>query len=137
MAILYSKLKGSLFVALTLAVNTFTIASALIFFYLEEGQNDKVTDLLDSIWWSFNTITTVGHGDIAPVTSGGKILGIFLMLLGTGMFATYTALLGIIFLGRNSYDLEHGQKNMAKVLLDIQSKVEVIEKKMERKKRND
>ena len=43
---------------------------------------EKDVEFLDSLWWTLVTITTVGYGDIAPVTVGGRIVGTGVMLLG-------------------------------------------------------
>ena len=47
---------------------------------------------MDAIWWAYATATGVGYGDVIPVSTLGKLLGIILMLLGTVLFATFTAL---------------------------------------------
>ena len=53
--------------------------------------------LVDAIWWSIVTLTTVGYGDITPVTIGGRITGIFLMLTGIGLLGLFTATIAGIF----------------------------------------
>ena len=45
----------------------------------------------DALWWSAATITTVGYGDIYPVTALGRIVGVFTMLVGISTFAVVTA----------------------------------------------
>ena len=59
---------------------------------LELDINQNINSFLDALWWSVATVTTVGYGDIIPQTPLGKVLGIFLMMTGTALFATYTAL---------------------------------------------
>lgn len=39
------------------------------------------------MWWAVVTLTTVGYGDVYPVTAMGRVLGSFIALLGIGMFA--------------------------------------------------
>lgn len=95
------------FLKLTFVGNSIIFLFSFVFHYLEGGVNPNVNTHLDSIWWSFATATTVGYGDIIPVTAGGKILGIFLMLTGTGLFATFTAFFADYFLGKNEIFLEH------------------------------
>lgn len=80
------------FGVITLLGNLMILGFSFVFYWLEFDQNNNVNDLLDALWWGFSTATTVGYGDIIPVTASGKILGILLMLVGTALFATYTAL---------------------------------------------
>lgn len=59
---------------------------------MEYGLNPKIQNYMDALWFSFSTVTTVGYGDITPITTAGRILGILMMLLGTTFFVTFTAL---------------------------------------------
>ncbi|MBT5095468.1 MAG: two pore domain potassium channel family protein, partial [Halobacteriovoraceae bacterium] len=80
------------FIFITLVGNAIVIGFSVAFYYIERAANYDVHSVLDAIWWGFSTATTVGYGDIIPMTDAGKILGIVLMLIGTALFATYTAL---------------------------------------------
>lgn len=66
-------------------------SGALGFHYMEAGVNPNVHGLWDSFWWTVVTVTTVGYGDIYPVTNGGRILAICLMLGGIATVSTSTA----------------------------------------------
>jgi len=90
--------RSPVFIMLTIVGNGLIIMSGALFYFLENGPNPKVHQLMDAIWWSFATATTTGYGDITPVTIQGKILGIFLMLMGTALFAMYTGLFAEIIL---------------------------------------
>ena len=74
--------------------------------YLAEvGVNEAVTSPLDALWWGITTMTTVGYGDVYPVTLEGRIAAAILMLLGIGLFSAITAI-GTSFLleGRRPKD---------------------------------
>ena len=45
----------------------------------------------DALWWSAATITTVGYGDIYPVTAAGRIIAVFTMVVGVSTLAVVTA----------------------------------------------
>jgi voltage-gated potassium channel len=60
--------------------------------YLVEGQTNGFTSIPQSIYWAIVTITTVGYGDIAPVTPLGKFIASFIMLLGYGIIAVPTGI---------------------------------------------
>lgn len=52
----------------------------------------------DAVWWAFVTITTVGYGDQYPVTNTGRIVGMFVMILGVSLFGVLTGFLANTFL---------------------------------------
>jgi voltage-gated potassium channel Kch len=58
----------------------------------------NITDASDAIWWAYVTITTVGYGDRYPVTNWGRIVGIFVMTAGVGLFGTLSGFLANSFL---------------------------------------
>jgi voltage-gated potassium channel len=60
--------------------------------YLAEGKASGFGSIPDSIYWAIVTITTVGYGDITPVTSVGKFIASFIMLLGYGIIAVPTGI---------------------------------------------
>jgi voltage-gated potassium channel len=63
-----------------------------IFLYAaENGVNDAIDSPLDALWWGIVTLTTVGYGDVYPVTGEGRIAASVLMLLGIGLFSAITA----------------------------------------------
>lgn len=57
----------------------------------ENGINEAITSPLDALWWGVVTLTTVGYGDVYPVTSEGRLAASILMLLGIGLFGAITA----------------------------------------------
>ncbi len=70
--------------------------------------------IFNAIWWSIVTLTTVGYGDITPTTTGGRIIGVFIMFLGIGLLGTFTATVASFFVekkmkeekGMKSFDFE-------------------------------
>lgn len=58
---------------------------------------ENTPSLMDAIWWSFVTITTVGYGDVTPTTLGGRITGVIVMVFGIGILGMFTATLASIF----------------------------------------
>jgi voltage-gated potassium channel len=67
------------------------IITSLAFFAAEAGHNPNVNSPLDAIWWGIVTLTTVGYGDILPITPEGRLAAIVLMVLGIGLFSAITA----------------------------------------------
>jgi voltage-gated potassium channel len=52
----------------------------------------------DSLWWAAQTVTTVGYGDVVPETAGGRLIGIFVMVVGVGAVSLITALVTSSFI---------------------------------------
>ncbi|MGO2357701.1 MAG: ion transporter [Mesonia sp.] len=61
------------------------LASAGIYYFENEAQPDVFASVLHSGWWAIVTLTTVGYGDIFPITVGGKIFTFFMLLVGVGI----------------------------------------------------
>ena len=69
------------------------IASIGIYLFENEAQPEAFGSIIDALWWSIITLTTVGYGDAYPVTIGGKIFTSFIVLIGIGIVAIPTGLL--------------------------------------------
>lgn len=65
--------------------------SASGIYLLEKDINPSISHFSDAIWWAVVTTTTVGYGDISPITTGGRLLAVALMLTGIGLIGTITA----------------------------------------------
>ncbi len=74
------------------------LAGMAAFYAFEHSLNPQHPTLFDSLWWAMATITTVGYGDLYPVTFAGRIVGMFLMLAGIGTTGIFTALIASFFI---------------------------------------
>jgi voltage-gated potassium channel len=75
------------------------LASSVAMHELErQAQPEKFGRLSDALWWSFVTLTTVGYGDMYPVTAAGRIVAVITMLVGIGVLGTFLSLVGSSFL---------------------------------------
>ena len=88
-------IQGSRFVLLS-AFSIITIVFGALGVYLTEVGNAEanIISLSDSFWWAVQTVSTVGYGDVYPVTPEGRIIGIFVMFAGIGILATFITALG-------------------------------------------
>ena len=67
-------------------------------YYVEnEAQPEKFSSIPSAMWWAVATLTTVGYGDMTPITSLGKILGSISAIFGIGFFALPAGLLATGF----------------------------------------
>jgi voltage-gated potassium channel len=72
-------------------------AGSLMYIVEHAAQPELFSSIPASMWWAIATLTTVGYGDLAPVTAFGRIVGSFIAVLGIGMFALPTGILGAAF----------------------------------------
>lgn len=70
-----------------------------------------VVTLSDSLWWSISTMTTVGYGDVRAHTTLGRIIGVALMLVGTGFVALLTGAIAQRFVAEQSHRKHRTEPN--------------------------
>ena len=69
------------------------VSSVGIYNFEHDAQPDRFTSIFHSMWWAVVTLTTVGYGDVFPVTVGGKVFTSFMLAIGIGVVAIPTALI--------------------------------------------
>jgi voltage-gated potassium channel len=74
------------------ALIMFYLASVGIYYFEHEAQPETFASVFHSFWWAVATLTTVGYGDIYPVTTGGKIFTFVVLMIGLGFVAVPTGL---------------------------------------------
>ena len=72
-------------------------SSSIMFVFENEVQPEKFSSIPTAMWWGMATLTTVGYGDVAPVTPMGQLFGIMTMIIGIGMFALPTGIIATGF----------------------------------------
>jgi voltage-gated potassium channel len=98
--------------------NYLFIASGLIILlgtfvmYGVESQvpNSKIKTILDALWWCVATVTTVGYGDIVPISNIGRIVAIFYMFFGISMLAILMSVITNTFYKRRFEEEEREER---------------------------
>lgn len=85
--------KEKLFITIFMTAILMVLASALVFTVEHDQQPENFPNIYASMWWAIATLTTVGYGDVYPVTPMGKILSGIIALLGIGLVALPTGIL--------------------------------------------
>jgi len=80
-----------LFVFVTLILIYF--AAVGIYYFENEAQPEHFTSIFDSLWWAIITLTTVGYGDVYPITIGGKVFTFIILMIGLGIVAIPTGII--------------------------------------------
>jgi voltage-gated potassium channel len=87
----------------------------------------------DALWWSAQTVTTVGYGDVVPLSSGGRVIGIFVMVFGVASVSLITALVTSAFITyqqkRAGGELERHEE-LRESLARIEERLERIERQL-------
>lgn len=74
------------------------LSSTLMYYVEHAAQPDQFRNVGNSVWWAVATLTTVGYGDIYPITPLGKLLGAATALIGVGFVALPTAIISSAFI---------------------------------------
>ena len=96
---------------------------------IERGRDSPIDSFPDALWWSIATVTTVGYGDVVPVTAAGRAFAYVLMLGGIGLFGALTANLASMLARR--------EDPTAAALGALQDEVRDLRDALERKRERD
>ena len=88
--------------------------------------NSQITTFSDALWWAIVTTTTVGYGDLAPVTTPGKLVAVGLMVAGIALLGTVTATLASWFVERIGDERRHTQDDFARLAEEVRQLREQI-----------
>jgi len=92
-------------------------ASTGIYLFEHKMQPETFSSIPSAIWWAGATLTTVGYGDVIPITTGGKIFGIGVMIVGIGMVALPAGILASAF-SQRLHQRHEDYKELVDDLLD-------------------
>ena len=84
-ALIYAKEEVMIFLLATLILLYFSAVG--IYYFEHEAQPDHFQSIFHSLWWAVATLTTVGYGDVYPVTAGGKLFTFLILMCGLGIVA--------------------------------------------------
>jgi len=85
--VVISKERGSFQAVIFILIIMIVTASSGIYLVENHAQPDEFESIPKAMWWAVVTLTTVGYGDVTPITNAGKILGAIITILGVGLAA--------------------------------------------------
>jgi voltage-gated potassium channel len=92
---------------------TVTISGALMYMIEGDEQPTMFSSIPAAMWWAIETLTTVGYGDMVPVTAGGRVLGGLVAIVGIGTLALFSGLITVGFLDQLRIRKEHAHAHGA------------------------
>jgi voltage-gated potassium channel len=90
--------KEEIFLTLFITFLILMVASSIMFYVEHESQPERFPNIFQSFWWAVATLTTIGYGDIYPVTALGKFLSAIIAILGIGLVALPTGIISSGFI---------------------------------------
>ena len=90
--------KDELIATLFLTIILLLVAATLMFYIEHEAQPDAFPNIFASFWWAIATLTTIGYGDIYPITNIGRLLSGIIAILGIGLIALPTGIISSSFM---------------------------------------
>ena len=114
-----------------LAISVAVVLASGITIYLIESphENAQITNLIDAFWWASATVTTVGYGDVVPVTEIGRIMGIALMFVGISIIGVFISTFGVSLIGARLKKHEHISHDTKRLIVKKIDEIENLEKK--------
>jgi voltage-gated potassium channel len=96
------KSESALTVTIIVAILTITTAAIVVLQVEVPSPESTIESGSDAFWWAFVTVTTVGYGDLFPVTAAGRFFAMILMVVGVGIFGVMTSYLSAAFIGSDA-----------------------------------
>jgi voltage-gated potassium channel len=124
----------SLFRVLIAVVATLFIGAWLVLLFEEKTKGSNIHDYPDALWWAIVTVTTVGYGDRFPVTEGGRVVAVILMLVGIGLIGVLTATVASVFIKEhtdaNKEEFKKGHADLGQQLSVISDRLADVERRL-------
>ncbi len=99
------KSKARQLISSTAVVLILMIIASVVMYSLEhEVQPERFDNAFSAFWWAVSTVTTIGYGDLYPITTPGKIIGTVIALLGVALIAVPTGIISAGFIEASKTD---------------------------------
>lgn len=108
-AVAYKLMREELIMFSSLAVILVFFSGVGIYYFENEAQPEQFSSIFSSLWWAVCTLTTVGYGDVFPITVGGKIFTFIILMIGLGIIAIPAGMISSAL--TEARDLEEKENN--------------------------
>ena len=121
----------SIRLAAAVIVSTTTLVVVLSAVLIRLLDDREFPNIWLSLWWSVQTVTTVGYGDVTPHDVAGRIVGGFVMLEGTALIAVITALITSTFVARAQHEFTTARLREGTEPDTIEGRLEMLNRKLD------
>lgn len=113
----------SAFLATLLLSLLLTVFASIAMLQLETSPDANIRTAQDAMWWAVSTMTTVGYGDRYPTTGEGRLVAVFLMAAGVGLFGTFSGLVASWFLSPTAENTDTDVQQLKAMVADLQRRL--------------
>ena len=107
------------------------VVGSFLFFIVETNVNPEVPNYESAMWYAIVSMTTVGYGDIVPITLAGRIIGIIMILSGMGYLSLVTATLAYSFIDIFRKESHNAVDKVEKKVVNYEEKIDELLVKMD------
>lgn len=129
---LLARREESAILGATLVTLLLLVASSIAILEVEVPAGGNIVNAEDAMWWSVSTMTTVGYGDRYPISSEGRLVAVFLMAAGVGLFGTISGAVASWFLSPAAKEADVDLTELKHLLLEVRSRLRDQDKRQMR-----
>ena len=123
--ILFDEIKNRLVFVIFLSIVTVTAGALGVYVVEKNAPDSTITNMGDAFWWAMVTVTTVGYGDVYPVTMEGKMIATVVMVIGIAILGILISTLGAQLIESRIKSQSKKEENSIKTL--IKNKIDKLE----------
>lgn len=112
----------SAFLASILITIFLLVAASIAILEFEVPEGGNIATAQDAMWWAISTMTTVGYGDRYPITSEGRLVAVFLMAAGVGLFGTLSGAVASWFLSPAAKETDVDLEEIKRLLQELRER---------------
>jgi voltage-gated potassium channel len=123
--IIMDEIRNRLLYIVLLSMITVTAGAVTMYVVEHNAPGSKITNLGDAVWWAVVTVTTVGYGDVYPVTFEGRVIATIIMIIGIAILGILISTLGAQFIESKIKNQRRKDENNIKLM--IKDKIDRLE----------